>query len=101
MVELFHDYYILTLLLLLSTFSLFNIWPVFSITDEFVGIFPEDYYNPDNYDQESTDLEKVRNYDTYHQENPTKDSVLQSTKSLPENNKNNINFIANCWRLEL
>ena len=30
----------------------------------------------------------------YHQENPTKDSVLQSTKSLPENNYNNINFIA-------
>ena len=94
MVEIFHDYYILTLLLLLSTFSLFNIWPVFSITDDFFGIFPEEYYNPDDYDQDSTDLEKLRNYDTYHQENPTKDTVLQSTKSLPENNNNNINFIA-------
>ncbi len=95
MVELFHDYYILTLLLLLlSTFSLFNIWPVFSVADEFFGIFPEEYYNPDDYNQESTDLENLRNYDTYYQENPTKDTVLESTKSLPIDNNNNINFIA-------
>ena len=46
MVEIIDDYYILTIFLLLSTFSVFNIWPVFSTEDGFFGIFPEDYYDP-------------------------------------------------------
>ena len=59
MVEIFHDYYTLTLFLLLATISVFDIWPVFSAEDGFFGIFPEEYYDPNEYDQESAGPDKL------------------------------------------
>ncbi len=94
MVEIFHDYYILTLFLLLSTFSVFDIWPVFSAEDGFFGIFPEDYYDPNEYDQESAGPDELSNDETYYQENPFKDTFEKSTNSFSENESYNVNFIA-------
>ena len=94
MVEIFHDYYILTLFLILSTFSVFDFWPVFSAEDEFFGIFPEDYYGPNEYDQESAGPDKLRNDETYFPEYPIKDTFERSTNSFSENESSNVNFIA-------
>ncbi len=94
MVEIFHDYRILTLFLLLSTFSVFDIWPVFSAEDGFFGIFPKDYYDPNEDNQESAGPDESSNVETYYQENPFNETFQKSTNSFSENESFNVNFIA-------
>jgi len=94
MVEIFNDIFILTFFLLLSTFSLFNIGTIFGAQDDFFGIFPEDYYDPRDYGEESATPEQLNEDETIPSEKPPKDSLGKSTNSPSENESNNLNFIA-------
>lgn len=94
MVEIFNDIFILTFFLLLSTFSLFNIGTILGAEDDFFGIFPEDYYDPRDYGEESTTPEQLKEDDTIPSEKPPKDTFGKSTNSPSENESNNLNFIA-------
>ena len=64
MVEIFNDIFNLTFFLLLSTFSLFNIGTIFGAQDDFFGIFPEDYYDPRDYGEESATPEQLNEDET-------------------------------------
>jgi hypothetical protein len=94
LVEIFHEYYILTLFLLFSTFSVFDIWPVFSADNEFFGIFPEDYYDPNEHDQESAEPVQSINDETFYQEGPIQGTIEESPNSFSENESSTLNFIA-------
>src|SRR5918994_1999203 len=94
MVEILNDIFILTFFLLLSTFSLFNIGTILGAEDDFFGIFPEDYYDPRDYGEESTTPEQLKEDDTIPSEKPPKDTFGKSTNSPSESESNNLNFIA-------
>ena len=86
MVEIFNDFYILTLFLLLSTFSIFNIGIIFGGEEDFFGIFPEDYYDPRDYGQDSAIPEQIKEDETIKTEKPIKDALGKSTNSLQKMN---------------
>src|ERR687890_543833 len=94
MVEIFNDIFILPFFLLLSTFSLFNIGTNFGAQDDFFGIFPEDYYDPRDYAEESATPEQLHEDETIPPEKPPNDILEKSTNSPSENESNNLNFIA-------
>src|SRR5829696_8795952 len=94
MVEMFNDILFSTFFLLLSTFSLFNIGTIFGAQDDFFGIFPEDYYEPRDYGEESTTPEELNEDETNPSEKPHKDTLGKLTNSPSETESNNLNFIA-------
>ena len=94
MVESFNYFYILTLFLFLSSLSLFYLGTIFGVEDGFLGIFPEDYYDPRDYGQESAIPKQLNEYEPSKLETPINDTFGKSTNSLLENESNNVNFIA-------
>lgn len=94
MVEIFNYFYILTLFLLLSSLSLFYLGTIYGVEGDFFGIFPEDYYDPHDYGQESAIPGQLNEDEPGKLEKPLKDTFGKSTNSLLENESNNINFIA-------
>jgi len=94
MVEIFNYFYILTLFLFLSSLSLFYLGPIIGVEDDFFGIFPEDYYDPHDYGQDSAIPEQLNEYEPSKLEMPVTDTFGKSTNSLLENESNNMNFIA-------
>ena len=100
MVEIYNNFYFLPLFLLLSTLSLFNIGIIFGGEEDFFGIFPEDYYDPRDYGQDSDTPDQINEDETINLEKPIKDGLGKSTNSLSENESDNLNFIV-CGRLEV
>jgi hypothetical protein len=94
MVEIYNNFYILPLFLLLSTISLFNIGIIFGGEEDFFGIFPEDYYDPRDYGQDSDTQDQINKDETNNLEKPINDGLGKSTNSLSESESNNLNFIA-------
>jgi hypothetical protein len=94
MVEIFNYFYILTLFLFLSSLSLFYLGPIIGVEDDFFGIFPEEYYDPNDYGQDSAIPEQLNEYEPSKLEMPVTDTFGKSTNSLLENESNNMNFIA-------
>jgi len=94
MVEIYNNFYILPLFLLLSTISLFNIGIIFGGEEDFFGIFPEDYYDPRDYGQDSDTPDQINKDETTNLEKPINDGLGKSTNSLSESKSNNLNFIA-------
>lgn len=94
MVEIFNYFYILTLFLFLSSLSLFYLGPIIGVEDDFFGIFPEEYYDPHDYGQDSDIPEQLNEYEPSKLEMPVTDTFGKSTNSLLENESNNMNFIA-------
>ena len=98
MVVIYDRYFIFTLfsLLFLLIFSIFQFPSVVSAADDFFGIFPEDYYDPEDYGEKSTTVhEQLDVNNTIDQDNliTTEDKSRNVTSTLPEDSKD-INFIA-------
>ena len=98
MVVIYDQNFIFTLfsLLFLLIFSLFQFPSVVSAADDFFGIFPEDYYDPEDYGEKSTTVhEQLDVNNTIDQDNliTTEDKSNNVTSTLPEDSKD-INFIA-------
>ena len=94
MVENFNHFATLLFFLFIASFCLFNIYPIGGEEDNFFGIFPEDYYDPEDYGQESFPSEQSNDHETTHIESPTNDNFGKSTNLPSEKENNNINFIA-------
>ena len=98
MVVIYDQNFIFTLfsLLFLLIFSLFQFPSVVSAADDFFGIFPEDYYDPEDYGEKSTTVhEQLDVNNTIDQDNliTTEDKSNNVTSTLPEDSKD-FNFIA-------
>ena len=98
MVVTYDRYLIFTLfsLLFLLIFSIIQFPSIVSAADDFFGIFPEDYYDPEDYGEKSTTVhEQLDVNKTIDQDNliTTEDKSRNVTSTLPEDSKD-INFIA-------
>ena len=98
MVVIYDRYFIFILfsILFLLIFSIFQFPSVVSAADDFFGIFPEDYYDPEDYGEKSTTVhEQLDVNNTIDQDNliTTVDKSRKVTSTLPEDSKD-INFIA-------
>ena len=89
-----NDLIVLTFFLFLASFCLFNIYSISGEEDDFFGIFPEDYYDPNDYGPESSPPEQLNDDETTLIERPTPDNFGKSTNFPSEKENNNINFIA-------
>lgn len=89
-----NDLIVLTFFLFLASFCLFNIYSISGEEDDFFGIFPEDYYDPNDYGPESSHPEQLNDDETTRIERPTPDNFAKSTNFPSEKENNNINFIA-------
>jgi hypothetical protein len=94
MVEIQNDFLILTFFLFLTTFCLFSICTISGEEEDFFGIFPEDYYDPQEYGQDSSTPQQLNPDETTQVERPSQDNFERSTNSLSAKENNNINFIA-------
>src|SRR5215212_3193436 len=73
MVENFNNFVTLLLFLFIASFCLFNIYTIFGEEDNFFGIFPEDYYDPEDYGPESFPSKQSNDHETTDIETPTND----------------------------
>ncbi|HSF00427.1 MAG TPA: metallophosphoesterase [Nitrososphaeraceae archaeon] len=93
----------MTSFLFLSIFTIFHITNAYSQDDDgFFGIFPNDYYDPNDYgetaEEEQTIPEQLVEDQTNNEEIPTLDNYGDKPQSylsdIKSKNNNNINFIA-------
>src|SRR5215211_2834173 len=94
MVEIQNDFLILTFFLFLTTLCLFSICTISGEEEYFFGIFPEDYYDPQEYGQDSSTSQQLNPDEKTQVERPSQDNFERSTYSLSAKENNNINFIA-------